>query len=164
MKNSLAYSLIIILLISFQLNAQRPSQRPSQRPFQAPSKVDKEKKENSKESSKPKSYEEIITKEAKTDKGLFDVHKVKDKYYYEINDSLLGREMLMVTRIAKTAAGLGFGGGKQNTQVLRWQKKDQNILLRVVSHNVVANDSLPINEAVVNSNFEPVLYNFKIAT
>ena len=155
MKNSLAYSLIFILLLSFQLNAQRPSQPPTK---------SKEKKEDSKESSKPKSYEEIITKEAKTDKGLFDVHKVKDKYYYEINDSLLGREMLMVTRIAKTAAGLGFGGGKQNTQVLRWQKKDQNILLRVVSHNVVANDSLPVSEAVVNSNFEPVLYNFKIAT
>ena len=44
--------------------------------------------------------------------------------------------MLMVTRIAKTASGLGFGGGKQNTQVLRWQKKDAKILLRVVSHNV----------------------------
>ena len=118
MKNSLAYSLIFILLLSFQLNAQRPSQRPSQPPSKS-----KEKKEDSKESSKPKSYEEIITKEAKTDKGLFDVHKVKDKYYYEIDNSLLGREMLMVTRIAKTAAGLGFGGGKQNTQVLRWQKK-----------------------------------------
>ena len=72
--------------------------------------------------------------------------------------------MLMVTRISKTASGIGFGGGKQNTQVLRWHKKDQNILLRVVSHNVVANDSLPVSEAVVNSNFEPVLYSFKIAT
>jgi hypothetical protein len=92
---------------------------------------------------------------------LFDVHKIKDKYYFEINDSLIGREMLMVTRIAKTAAGIGFGGGKQNTQVLRWQKKDSKILLRVVSHNVVANDSLPVSEAVVNSNFEPILHSFK---
>jgi hypothetical protein len=96
-----------------------------------------------------------------SDKGLFDVHKIKDKYYFEINDSLIGREMLMVTRIAKTAAGIGFGGGKQNTQVLRWQKKDSKILLRVVSHNVVANDSLPVSEAVVNSNFEPILHSFK---
>ncbi len=119
--------------------------------------------EKSKEAKKPKSYDDIITKEAVTDHGLFDVHKIKDKYYYEINDSLLGREMLMVTRIAKTASGIGFGGGKQNTQVLRWHKKDQNILLRVVSHSVVANDSLPVSEAVLNSNFEPVLYSFKIA-
>ncbi|MDA9125022.1 zinc-dependent metalloprotease, partial [Flavobacteriaceae bacterium] len=119
-------------------------------------------KEDSKKPKKEKTYKEIITKEAITDKGLFDIHKVKDKYYYEINDSLLGREMLMVTRIAKTASGLGFGGGKQNTQVLRWQKKDSKILLRVVSHNIVASDSLPVSEAVLNSNFEPILYSFKI--
>ncbi len=68
----------------------------------------------------------------------------------------------MVTRIAKTATGIGFGGGKQNTQVLRWQKKGDNILLRVVSHEIVAADSLPIHEAVVNSNFEPILYSFPI--
>jgi hypothetical protein len=109
-----------------------------------------------------KKYSSLITKDAVSDKGLFDVHKIKDKYYFEINDSLIGREMLMVTRIAKTAAGIGFGGGKQNTQVLRWQKKDSKILLRVVSHNVVANDSLPVSEAVVNSNFEPILHSFKI--
>jgi hypothetical protein len=143
---------LIALLFSFQINAQRPV------------KADDDKKETAKKSKTPKSYKDIITKDAITDNGLFDVHKVKDKYYYEINDSLLGREMLMVTRISKTASGIGFGGGKQNTQVLRWHKKDQNILLRVVSHNVVANDSLPVSEAVVNSNFEPVLYSFKIAT
>ena len=107
-------------------------------------------------------YTKVITKQAKTDKGLFDVHFVNDKYYYEIPDSLLNREMLMVTRIAKTATGIGFGGGKQNTQVLRWQKKNKQILLRVVSHQIFAADSLPIHEAVVNSNFEPVLYAFPI--
>jgi hypothetical protein len=152
MKNSFICTVLIALLFSFQINAQRPV------------KADDDKKETAKKSKTPKSYKDIITKDAITDNGLFDVHKVKDKYYYEINDSLLGREMLMVTRISKTASGIGFGGGKQNTQVLRWHKKDQNILLRVVSHNVVANDSLPVSEAVVNSNFEPVLYSFKIAT
>ncbi|MGY8946345.1 MAG: zinc-dependent metalloprotease [Flavobacteriales bacterium] len=154
MKISTIYSLLFIFFISFQINAQRPAKADS----------DDNSKKESKEAKKPKSYEDIITKDAVTDHGLFDVHKVKDKYYYEINDSLLGREMLMVTRIAKTASGIGFGGGKQNTQVLRWHKKDQNILLRVVSHSVVANDSLPVSEAVLNSNFEPVLYSFKIAT
>ena len=151
MKKNFLLTFLLVFLISFPINAQRPS------------KADKDKKENNKESLKPKSYKDIITKDAVTDKGLFDIHKIKDKYYYEINDSLLGREMLMVTRISKTASGLGFGGGKQNTQVLRWHKKDENILLRVVSHNIVANDSLPISEAVVNSNFEPILFSFNIA-
>jgi hypothetical protein len=107
-------------------------------------------------------YEKVITKKAKSDEGLFTVHQLDDKYFYEIPDSLLEREMLMVTRIAKTATGLGFGGGKQNTQTLRWQRKNDNILLRVVSHQIVAADSLPVNIAVENSNFEPILYSFPI--
>ena len=109
-----------------------------------------------------KSYEKVITKSAKTDEGLFKVHKVDEDYFYEIPDSLFNREMLMVTRIAQTASGIGFGGGKQNTQVLRWEKKDKKVLLRVVSHDVYAADSLPIHEAVVNSNFEPVLFSFDV--
>ncbi|MCB0463080.1 MAG: zinc-dependent metalloprotease [Flavobacteriaceae bacterium] len=107
-------------------------------------------------------YDKIITKDAKTDDGLFKVHKIDDKYFYEIPDSLFEREMLMVTRIAKTATGIGFGGEKQNEQVLRWQKKDKQVILRVVSYSIVAADSLPIHEAVVNSNFEPVLHTFPI--
>jgi hypothetical protein len=143
-KNNIS-TFLFCLLLSLNLAAQKPTT-----------------KEDSKKPKKEKTFEDIITKEAITDKGLFNIHKVKEKYYYEINDTLFGREMLMVTRIAKTASGLGFGGGKQNTQVLRWQKKDNKILLRVVSHNVVASDSLPVNEAVLNSNFEPILYSFKI--
>ena len=143
-KNNIS-TFLFCLLLSLNLAAQKPNT-----------------KEDSKKPKKEKTFEDIITKEAITDKGLFNIHKVKEKYYYEINDTLFGREMLMVTRIVKTASGLGFGGGKQNTQVLRWQKKDNKILLRVVSHNVVASDSLPVNEAVLNSNFEPILYSFKI--
>jgi Met-zincin/Domain of unknown function (DUF5117)/Domain of unknown function (DUF5118) len=107
-------------------------------------------------------YDEVVTKDFKTDDGLFKVHKKDDKYLFEIPNNMLGREMLMVTRIAKTAAGIGFGGGKQNEQVLRWQRHGKKVLLRVVSYNVVANDSLPIHEAVINSNFEPILYSFAI--
>ena len=107
-------------------------------------------------------YNEVVTKEFKTDEGLFKVHKNDAIYLFEIPVNLLEREMLMVTRIAKTATGIGFGGGEQNTQVLRWQRHDKNILLRVVSHDIMANDSLPIHEAVVNSNFEPILFSFPI--
>lgn len=120
---------------------------------------------NSKDKSKKEGiqpYEKVITKEAKTDKGLFNIHVVDDKQYYEIPDSLFNKEMLMVSRIAKTATGIGFGGGKINTKVLRWEKKPKQVLLRVVSHDIVASDSLPVHEAVVNSNFEPVLYSFDI--
>jgi hypothetical protein len=109
-----------------------------------------------------KAYDKVITKSAKSDEGLFTVHRVNDDYFFEIPDSLFNREMLMVTRIAQTASGIGFGGGKQDTQVLRWEKKDKKVLLRVVSHEVFAADSLPIHEAVVNSNFEPILFSFDV--
>ncbi|MDB2661084.1 zinc-dependent metalloprotease [Flavobacteriaceae bacterium] len=107
-------------------------------------------------------YGKVVTKEMKTDEGLFKVHSADNTYLFEVPDTLINREMLMVTRIAKTANGIGFGGGKTNTQVLRWQRKGKKILLRVVSHNVVADTILPVHEAVVNSNFEPVLFSFPI--
>ena len=119
-------------------------------------------KEGGKEKGKMKPYKKLITEEAKTDEGLFKVHQLDDKYYYEIPDSLLRREMLLVTRIAKTANNLGYGGEKLNSQVIRWQKKNDKILLRLVSFDNVANDSLPVYQSVRNSNFEPILYSFDI--
>lgn len=117
-------------------------------------------KKESKNGVKP--YSKIITNKAKSDEGLFTVHQVDQDYFFEIPDSLFNREMLMVTRIAQTAQGIGFGGGKQNEQVLRWQRKGDKVYLRVVSHEIGAADSLPIYEAVVNSNFEPILYSFDV--
>ncbi|RKS55056.1 uncharacterized protein DUF5118 [Gillisia mitskevichiae] len=119
-------------------------------------------KSDSKDKNGVKPYDKVITKDAKSDKGLFTVHKVDENYFYEIPDSLLNREMLTVTRIAKTANGIGFGGGKQDTQVHKWEKKNNQILLRVVSHEIFAADSLPVHEAVTNSNFEPILQAFPI--
>jgi hypothetical protein len=123
-------------------------------------KSDAQSKEKPKNGIKP--YGKIITKKAKSDEGLFTVHKVDQDYFFEIPDSLFNREMLMVTRIAQTAQGIGFGGGKQNEQVLRWQRKGDKVNLRVVSYDIAAADSLPIYEAVVNSNFEPILYSFDV--
>ena len=86
----------------------------------------KKKKEAPKKESKPKPdkdaikpYDKVVTKDHKTDEGLFKVHTKDDAYLLEIPDSLLQREILMVTRIAKTASKIGFGGAKANTQVLR---------------------------------------------
>jgi hypothetical protein len=107
-------------------------------------------------------YDKVITAKAKTDDGLFKVHKVDEKYYYEIPDSLILREMLMVTRIARTAENVGYGGENIRNQVIRWQQKDKKVLLRIISYNNVANDSLPIAQSVKNSNFEPIVQAFDI--
>jgi hypothetical protein len=123
----------------------------------------KDSAEKEKKPKKEKTYEEIITKDAITDDGLFKVHKVKDKYYYEIADSLLGRDMLMVTRIVKMATELPLNRHKMSEQVLKWEKFDNNIFLKQASYSKFANDSLPISIAVSNSNFEPIISSFKIA-
>ncbi len=110
----------------------------------------------------PKPYKEVITAKAKTKAGLFKVHQVEDKYFYEIADSLLGRDMLMVVRIAKTAEGIGYGGENTTNMMVRWEKNQDDILLKVVSLNNYAADSLPISKAVEASNLEPILQKFPI--
>ena len=112
-----------------------------------------------------KKFSEVITKDAKTDEGLFNVHKVDDKYYFEIPNEMMEREMLLVSRVAGAVQNLSFGGAGQKArsqQVVRWQRKENNILLRHVSYSSVANEDDPIYKSVQNNNFEPVVYSFKI--
>ena len=107
-------------------------------------------------------YSQVITSEAVTDEGLFDVHRVDGNLYFEIPNEQLGKELLLVSRIARTAQDIGYGGEKANTQVVRWVRNGDDILLRVVSYENVADDTLPVYEAVRNSNLEPILYSFEI--
>jgi hypothetical protein len=159
MKKIFSLSLLLFVFVSFEscISIKSTSKKNKAAAALSAKKSDSKPK---KEDIKP--YADVITKEALSDAGLFMVHKIDDTFFYEIPDTLFDKEMLMVTRISKTASGIGFGGGKQNTQVLRWQKKDKKVVLRVVSYEVFAADSLPVHEAVVNSNFEPVLYTFPI--
>ena len=54
--------------------------------------------------------------------GLFTVHKVEDKWYFEIPDSIFGRDILVSTRYDKTSAGGNYGGEQVNVQTIRWEK------------------------------------------
>jgi hypothetical protein len=114
-----------------------------------------------------KPYDKVITKDAVTDEGLFKVHKIKDKYFFEIQDSLLNKDMLLVSRIAKLPSDLGGGyvnaGSKANEQLINWERFQDKIVIKVKSYNAVANDSLPINISVKANNYEPILYAFDIA-
>jgi len=119
------------------------------------------------QSAEMKKYSEVITKKAVSDDGLFDVHKVDDKYYFEIPTEMLEREMLLVTRVAGSTQNLSFGGAGQKArgqQVVRWQRKENSILLRHVSFSSVADEDDAIYESLRNNNFEPVVYSFDIAS
>ena len=112
----------------------------------------------------PKPYKEIITDKAVTSNGLFTVHKVDDKWYFEIPDSILGRDILVSTRYGKTAAGGNYGGEQVNLQTIHWRKGPSNTLfLDVLTIVNVATDSTqPIAQAVSNSNLNPIAAAFDI--
>ncbi|HEY1056271.1 MAG TPA: DUF5117 domain-containing protein, partial [Emticicia sp.] len=113
----------------------------------------------------PKPYKEVITDKAKTNKGLITVHKIDEKYFFEIADSLLGRDIMTVTRFSKTAAGGGiFGGEEVNRQMVRWEKgPDNKIFLRSISIVMTSADSTkPIFQAVRNSSADPIIGAFDI--
>ncbi|KIX21677.1 glutaminyl-tRNA synthetase [Flavobacterium sp. 316] len=121
-----------------------------------------------KKEGKIKDYNSIITKEAKTTSGLFKVHKVTDKYYFEIPNNLLNKDMLLVSKFAKVPSGLGGGyvnaGTEMNTQMIVWDKFEDKLLIKVKSTNSIANDSLPINISVKANNNDATLYAFDIAS
>lgn len=128
-------------------------------PFQA---EEEESEDDKEEQEKQKSYSEVITDEAITSEGLFDTHMIEEDLFYEIPLDMLDREMLLLTRIARTPDGAGYGGSKANTSTVRWQKNGDRILLRLVSYQNFADDTTAISAAVQNSNFEPVLVAFDI--
>jgi len=114
----------------------------------------------------PKAYKDVITAKAKTTKGLFTVHKVEDKYYFEIDEKLFGREIMAVTRYTKVAGGGGvYGGELANQQVVKFEKgPDNKIFMRVVTIISVADSSQPIYKAVRNSNLDPIAASFPVAS
>lgn len=112
----------------------------------------------------PKPYKEIVTAKAKSTKGLFTVHKVDDKYYFELDEKLFGREIMAITRFTKVAGGGGvYGGELANQQVVKFEKgPDNKIFMRVVTIISVADSSQPIYKAVSNSNLDPIAASFDI--
>ncbi len=119
------------------------------------------------EKKKKKTYAEVITQKAVSSKGLFTTHLVDGKNYFEIPDSILGKEILIVTRISGFVKNLNFGGAgikSRPQQVIRWEKMGEKIILRSVSYNSVASFEDPISKSVKNNNFEPVIMVFDVAT
>lgn len=114
-----------------------------------------------------KPFTEIITAKAKSKTGLFKTHKVDDKWYFEIPDSILNREMLVVTRLAKVPSGVKVGnqqyGGEQlNEQVWQWERRGKQVFIRVPSYSVRADEKSDMYQSVKNSNLSSILASFDI--
>ena len=89
----------------------------------------------------PKPYKEIITSKAITSKGFFKTHKVEDKYYFEIEPKLFGRDILALNRISKSSIEsvkgfYGYAGDQIAENVIRFEKGPNNkVFLKRISYN-----------------------------
>jgi hypothetical protein len=76
-----------------------------------------------------KKYDDVITKEAKTQAGVFAVHQVGDRVYFEIPQDALGRLMLWRAEVAKGPGGSSWGGAELGNAVLKWERRENKIYL-----------------------------------
>lgn len=114
-----------------------------------------------------KPFSEVITAKARTKNGLFKTYKVDDKWYFEIPDSLLNREMLVVTRLNKVPSGVSvgnqqYGGEELNDQVWQWERRGKQVFIRVPSYSVRADSTSDMYQSVKNSNLSTILASFEI--
>jgi hypothetical protein len=107
-------------------------------------------------------YERVVTSEAKSDEGIFTVHRIGDRLLYEIPSNTLGREFLWVSQIARTTLGAGYGGQAAGNRVVKWERRGDRILLRAVSYEVIADPASPIAKAVDAANNNPILMAFNV--
>lgn len=114
---------------------------------------------------KIKSYAEIVTPDAISSNGLFGVHKVGEKYYFEIPDTLLGKELLSTTRLSKVPAGSPkYGGEIVNSKTIAFESgiEKNTLLLKVITLVAIADSSDVIARAVRNATVDPIAMVFPI--
>lgn len=117
----------------------------------------------------PRPYKDVIIEKAVTKKGLVWVHRIEDRWFFEIADSLLDRDILLVNRIAKAPANtrsgsIGYAGDEINQNVIRFEKGPNNkLFLRNISYSVYARDTAgAMYKSVMNSNVQPIAVAFDI--
>ena len=55
----------------------------------------------------PRPYAQVITARAHTERGALTSHKVDDRYFFEVADSIMPRDWLLVSRLSGVPAGSG---------------------------------------------------------
>ncbi len=95
--------------------------------------------------------------------GLFGVQHQKDDWFFVIPDSLLGRPILTITRFVSTPVATDvYGGELANNQVLYWEKRGEQLLLRALMFDSTADSTAAIAAAVRNSAENPIIASLKI--
>jgi hypothetical protein len=110
----------------------------------------------------PRPYEQVITRDAKTDDGVFKVHKVAETFFYEIPKAMLGKQFLWVSQIQKNTIGAGYGGSAIGNRVVKWERQGNRVFLRNVDYEIVADDDSPVAKAVAEANNDAIIMAFNV--
>jgi len=111
-----------------------------------------------------KAYDEIVTKDAVTQQGLFKVHRIEDKILWEIPADRLGVEMLMYAEAAEIPQGLGYSGLELGQKVVRFTRRGNKIFMRAVPFSMRTYDKGSLKIGMEMSSLEPILSAFDILT
>lgn len=117
-----------------------------------------------------KPYAQVITPKAKSSFGFLTIHKVDNNYFFEIPDSMLNRDILIVNRISKAPTSrqksrVGYPGDILGSKVIRFENKDnKRILVREYSYRERSENKDGMFQSVRNSNTQPIVANFGIET
>lgn len=74
-------------------------------------------------------YEDVITKEAKSQKGVIDVHQVGEKYYLELPTNAFERLMLWQAEVTKGTGGSSWGGATLGSEVIKFERRGNKVYL-----------------------------------
>ncbi len=113
----------------------------------------------------PRPYATVITPRAKTKKGVFDVHQVGSRLYFEIPTKEFGKDFVITTVLAGTPAGIGINGTLGPDRVVRFERRENRIFMRDINYNNVSTDSLRESpRAMALIEFYPILAAFNVET
>jgi hypothetical protein len=123
-----------------------------------------------KAASSVKPYKEVVPASAKTMTSFFKVHLVNDRYLFEIPDSMLKRDMMIVTRLNQAPADtkvptLGYSGDEVGQNVIQFEKiPGDKLIMRSVSFKQFSNDTTKngLSHSLMNSNYQTIEGSFPI--
>lgn len=111
----------------------------------------------------PKPYNQVITAGALTDSGVFIIHRIGEKLFYEIPPAMFGREFLLVADQRGTIRGIRYAGEEISNRIVVWERMGNKVFLRIVSYAMRADSTQPVARAVRLSNIAPIIMSFDIA-
>ncbi len=111
----------------------------------------------------PRPYATVITPRAKSKTGVFGVHQIGSRLYFEIPAAELGKDFIITTVLAATPNSIGINGTLGPDVLVRWERRDNRILLRNVNYRSVASDSSLSSPKAMNLiQFFPILASFNV--